>query len=89
MKDVRLLPADLTLERIVEELHSLKQGALLRGYRGAPVADVQAVARIVARVGAIVRGNPDIHEIELNPVIAHPQTQGALALDALIVIRQA
>lgn len=88
MKDVRLLPADLTLERIVDELHSLQQGALLQGFRGAPVADAQAAARIIARVGAIVGSNPNIHEIELNPVIVHPRTQGALALDALIVVRE-
>ena len=86
LEDVRVLPPDLTVPDIVREVLLLKQAALLRGFRGAPPSDVEALARIVARVAAILRTEPSIREIDLNPVVVYPQGQGAIALDALIVV---
>jgi acyl-CoA synthetase (NDP forming) len=86
LHDVRLLPADLTIDAIGRELNLLKSAALLRGFRGAPPLDVTAVATIISRLGALLQAEPRIREIDLNPVIVYPQGEGALALDALIVI---
>ena len=58
-------------------------GALLDGWRGSPALDVDAVAGIIASVGALLLGTPNIREIDLNPVVVYPQ--GAVALDALIL----
>jgi hypothetical protein len=85
LKDVRLIPADLAEDDIVEELSRLKAASLLRGVRGAPAVDVRAVARVVARVGAQMRANPQITEIDINPLVAYPER--ALALDALLVCK--
>jgi acetate---CoA ligase (ADP-forming) len=87
LKDVRLLPPDLTTEDIVRELHMLKSADLLRGFRGSAALDIAAVADIIARVGALLRAEPRIAEIDLNPVIVYPEGQGAIALDALIMAR--
>jgi acyl-CoA synthetase (NDP forming) len=87
LKDVRLLPTDLAIEEIVRELHRLKSADLLRGFRGSPPLDVRAAAEVIARVAALLQSEPAIAEIDLNPVILHPQGQGAIALDALIVVR--
>jgi acetate---CoA ligase (ADP-forming) len=86
LQDVRLLPADLTVAGIVRELNLLKSAALLRGFRGSPVLDVLAVADIISRVAAVLRAEPSIREIDLNPVIIYPQGEGAIALDALVVV---
>jgi acyl-CoA synthetase (NDP forming) len=86
LQDVRLLPADLTVEGIERELNLLKSAAILRGFRGSPALDVAAAADIISRVGALLRAQPSIREIDLNPVIIYPRGEGALALDALIVI---
>ncbi len=86
LQDVRLLPADLTIAGIVRELNLLKSAALLRGFRGSPVLDVLAVAAIISRVAALLRAEPSIREIDLNPVIVYPEGEGAIALDALVVI---
>jgi acyl-CoA synthetase (NDP forming) len=86
LQDVRLLPADLTIEGIVRELNLLKSSALLRGFRGSPALDVIAVATIISRVAALLRTEPSIREIDLNPVIAYPEGEGAVALDALVVV---
>ncbi len=89
LQDVRLLTPDLTIEGIVRELHLLKSGVLLRGFRGSPALDVAAVADIIARLGRLLRAEPLIREIDLNPVIAYPQGEGAVALDALISVEAA
>lgn len=85
LKDVRLMPADLAEDDIAEELSRLKAASLLKGVRGASAVDVRAVARVVARVGAQMRANPQITEIDINPLVAYPER--ALALDALLVCK--
>ena len=62
----------------------LKAASLLKGIRGAAAVDVQAVARVVALVGAQMRANPQITEIDINPLVAYPER--VLALDALVVV---
>lgn len=81
-RDVRLLPPDLDGAAIVAEIRRLRGAPLLDGFRGAPCCDVAAVARIAAAVGRLLRGEPRIREIDLNPVVV--DAAGAVALDALI-----
>jgi acyl-CoA synthetase (NDP forming) len=85
LKDVRLLPHDLSREAINAELRALKSGAILDGFRGSPALDVDAVADVVAALGSVLAGTPAIREIDLNPVVVYPKGQGAVALDALIL----
>jgi acyl-CoA synthetase (NDP forming) len=87
--DVRLLPPDLTEEAIVAEFRKLKTARLLDGFRGAPAVDVEAAARVAARVGALMLSEPSIVEIDINPLMAHAKGEGVTALDALIVTREA
>ncbi len=81
-----MLNPDLTKDAIIAELFSLKQAALLRGYRGSPALDVGAVADLLGTVGRLLRGEPRIREIDLNPVGVYPQGQGCVSLDALVVV---
>ncbi|HUG24443.1 acetate--CoA ligase family protein [Piscinibacter sp.] len=85
LKDVRLIPADLAPEDIVVELSRLKAASLLQGVRGASAVDVPSVARVVALIGEQMRANPQIAEIDINPLVAYPDR--VLALDALVVCR--
>jgi acyl-CoA synthetase (NDP forming) len=83
LKDVRLIPADMAEEDIVVELGRLKAAAMLDGVRGAAGVDVRAVAKAVAAIGDQMRANPEITEIDVNPLVAYPDR--VLALDALVV----
>jgi acyl-CoA synthetase (NDP forming) len=85
LQDVKLLPPELSVEAIIGELHTLKSGVLLRGFRSSPALDVRAAAEIVHALGSLVRANPAIQEIDINPVVVYPEGMGAVALDALIV----
>jgi acyl-CoA synthetase (NDP forming) len=84
LHDVRLLPAGLDRDAIAAELRRLRLAPLLDGFRGAPAMDVDAVAALVEALGKVVAATPAIREIDLNPVVAYPRGQGAIALDALI-----
>ena len=85
LKDVRLMPLDLTEAAIVEELTRLRATGVLQGARGNRPADLRAVARIAATLGQAVLATPQVKEVDLNPVIVYPEGEGAVALDALIV----
>jgi acyl-CoA synthetase (NDP forming) len=83
--DVALLPATAGRAAIVEALGRLKGAPLLRGARGEPPVDLAAVASVARTLGALLEQSLEIAELEINPLLAGPQGQGALALDALIV----
>jgi acetate---CoA ligase (ADP-forming) len=85
LEDVRLMPAWLPKECIVEECYQLKGAAMLRGTRGRPPVDVEALADVVLRIAAAMTARPEIVEIDINPLAVLPK--GAIALDALIVAR--
>nr|WP_086492186.1 acetate--CoA ligase family protein [Novosphingobium panipatense] len=87
LQDVRLFTPDMSLEQIEAELMQLRSAPLLAGYRGAPPLDVAALARLVAQVGALLVAETSLADIDLNPVILHPQGEGAVALDALMVVQ--
>jgi acetate---CoA ligase (ADP-forming) len=86
LNDVRVLPVDLDLDEISDEIGKLQGAPLLRGMRGEAARDVPALATIVQRIGALLATRPDIQVVDLNPVTVYGVGQGALALDALIVI---
>ena len=85
LKDVRLIPAGASAAEIEREAYKLKGAAMLRGMRGAAPRDVAAFANIAARIGAMMTANPEITDIDVNPVNVYAQGDGAMALDALIV----
>lgn len=85
LHDVRLLAPDLTEAQIAAELGRLKGAKLLSGLRGKPPVDVAAVARVVRQLADLMLANPEIAEIDVNPLIALPAGEGVVALDALFV----
>ncbi len=86
LKDVRLFTPEMDQAAVHAGLLALKQAALLKGYRGSPALDVAALAGLIVEVGRIMAGNPRIREIDLNPVIVHPEGEGVVALDALMLV---
>lgn len=68
-------------------VRGLRMRRLLDGLRGRPACDTEAIARILVQVSALawaLRGR--LAELDINPLIAGPD--GAVAADALIVLRQ-
>ena len=80
--DVVHLLAPVCADDVRAALTRLRSYRLLTGFRGRPVADIDALADLVVRLtGAIV--GTEVVEVELNPVLVGQR--GAVAVDALWV----
>ena len=82
LRDVAFALAPCTHEEAEHLLESTWAGRKLRGYRGYPPADREAVLGAVLRLSQLAADFPEIQEIEMNPMRALGQGQGAFALDA-------
>ena len=67
-------------------LGELKAAPLLNGFRGAAKADVPALSQLISQISQLAaRFKDEISEIELNPVLVHPEGKGVTIVDALVV----
>ena len=68
-------------------IRSIKGAPLLLGARGRPVTDIAALAQMLSNLSAFaVAAGPGLSSIDLNPVFAMPEGQGAYAADAVITL---
>lgn len=82
--DVAYVALPTTAGRIEQALASLKLAALLRGFRGAPPADVPALVEAACALGErFVAAQPHVAEFEVNPLFVHEKGGGVTAVDAL------
>ncbi len=85
-RDVIYRPAPVSAAEATAMLAELKAAPLLNGFRGAAKADVAALSQLIAQVSVLAAVYRDqISEIEINPVLVHPQGQGVTVVDALVV----
>ncbi len=82
LRDVTFELAPLTEAHAEAMLDRTLAGKLLAGYRGAPPADRAAVVDVIVRLGQLAHEQPQLAEMEINPLIALPAGQGAWAVDA-------
>jgi acetyltransferase len=87
LKDVVFRLAPVSEEEAREMLSELKSYALLGGARGEKPADVEAIVKSIQRVSQLVVDFPQIAEMDINPLVAFPEGQGAVALDARMALR--
>ena len=84
LKDVsiRVLPAtDDEIRSMIREIEGYR---LIRGYRGEPRKDEEALVRIIAAMAQTFLEDPRIREFDLNPVIVYEK--GASVVDARIIV---
>jgi acyl-CoA synthetase (NDP forming) len=85
-KDVVYRPVPVGEAEAASMLQELKAWPLLNGFRGAPLADVSALAKLVAQISQLAAQlRDDVSDIEINPVLVHPQGEGVTVVDALVV----
>jgi acetate---CoA ligase (ADP-forming) len=85
-RDVIYRPAPVSAAEATAMLAELKAAPLLNGFRGAAKADVGALAQLISQVSVLAAQHREqIAEIEINPVLVHPQGQGVTIVDALVV----
>jgi len=86
LKDVsfRVVPVDKRdAQEMVEEI---KGYPLLQGFRGTEPASIPAIIETILKVSRLVEENPQIKELELNPIFAYRDK--AMAVDARIILEK-
>ncbi len=84
-RSIELPPLNLSLARLMVERTQVNR--LLRGYRDRPAADMDAICGVLTRVSQLVCDQPEIAELDVNPLLA--DSGGVLALDARIRVAPA
>lgn len=89
LADVAFAPVPLSRADAIEMIGSLRGAAILKGARGQPGADLDALADLLVGVADAVRAcGPALAELDLNPVLVYPQGRGCVAVDALAVAKK-
>lgn len=84
--DVALRRCPITREDALEMIDSVQGARLLKGFRGAPAADVDALADTLVSVSQMaVQLEGSLGELDINPLMVLPSGQGVKAADALVV----
>jgi acyl-CoA synthetase (NDP forming) len=84
LKDVSFRIIPIAGRDARQMIHEIKGFPLLEGYRGQDPADLAALESLLLRVSEFVEQQPEVSELDLNPVFAYKD--GALAVDARIVL---
>jgi acetyl-CoA synthetase (ADP-forming) len=84
LKDASFRVAPITELDSRQMIEEIRGYALLRGIRGQPPSDEGAITQILQATSKIMLDNPQIQQIDLNPVIVY--ARGATAVDARIII---
>ncbi len=86
LADVSFRLAPLTEMDAWEMIDEVRSAKLLAGLRGAPPADRKALVDAIVRVGQLAANHPEIAELDINPLMVLPEGQGAVAVDARVIL---
>src|SRR5437867_3999475 len=86
LKDVAFGLPPLTDRDATRMIESIRTYPLLKGVRGEPARDLNALQDALLRLAQLVSDSDQIQEIDLNPVMVLPEGKGYRAVDARIVL---
>ncbi|HLJ64208.1 MAG TPA: acetate--CoA ligase family protein, partial [Stellaceae bacterium] len=84
LKDITFRLAPASHEDALSMLDGIAAAQILKGVRGAPGVDREALASMIVKVSQLVADFPEISELDLNPVFA--TSEGATAADVRVVL---
>lgn len=84
LKDVSFRIVPLTERDAREMIKEIKGYPILEGYRGQKPASIPKLENLIVKVSQFVEKNPQIKELDLNPIFAYPDK--AVAVDARIIL---
>ncbi|MCC7486385.1 MAG: acetate--CoA ligase family protein [Burkholderiales bacterium] len=85
--DVALRRCPVTRSGALEMIAEVRGAKLLRGFRGEPPADIDALADALERASYLaVHAAGTLAELDVNPLVVLPAGQGVKAVDALAVL---
>lgn len=84
LKDVSFRVIPVNRKDAQEMIQEIKGFPLLQGFRGKEPANIPALIGMILKISKLINENPQIKEMELNPVFAYKDK--ALAVDARIIL---
>jgi acyl-CoA synthetase (NDP forming) len=84
LKDVSFRIVPLQKEDAHEMIREIKGYPILEGFRGMERVDVSILEEILLKLSRFVDENPEIKELDLNPIFAY--RDGAIAADARVIL---
>ena len=86
LRDVCFYLAPLTPEEARKMLMSTKTYQMLKGVRGEPGVDIDAIAEALQRLSQLVTEFPQIQQLDINPYVVGPRGTVPIAVDARIIL---
>jgi acyl-CoA synthetase (NDP forming) len=86
LKDVSFRIIPVSQRDAQEMIQEIKGYPLLQGYRGKEPANIPVLVEMILKISKFVEENPQIKELELNPIFAY--ADGAAAVDARILLEE-
>ncbi|WP_319523881.1 acetate--CoA ligase family protein [uncultured Desulfosarcina sp.] len=87
-KDVAFRLAPLTRNGARNMVRSIRANKLLSGYRGAPKADIATIERMLVNLSDLVLDHPEIKELDINPLLVHPEGEGVTVADCRLILEE-
>jgi acyl-CoA synthetase (NDP forming) len=84
LKDVSFRIVPVTARDARAMIREIKGYPVLEGYRGQKPASIPALEKLIVKISQFVEKNPQIRELDLNPIFAYPDK--AVAVDARIIL---
>jgi acetate---CoA ligase (ADP-forming) len=86
LKDISFRVLPISRHSAKKMITETKSAPILEGIRGNPPCDQKALVHLLLLVSDLVEAYPDIHEMDLNPVIVHES--GLSIVDARILLKE-
>ena len=86
LREISQAHVPMTEQQLDEMIKSTKAYKLMSGARGLPEADIESMKDVIKRMVLIALEHPEIHELEINPVIVGLKGKGCWAVDALCTL---
>ena len=87
LKDVTFRIAPINEKDAKEMIKEIKAYPILKGYRGQPPVDENAISDILLNVSKLMVEHPDINQMDLNRIMVYEK--GASVVDARIILEKA
>jgi acetyltransferase len=86
VKDVAFRVLPLSEPAAEDMLKEIRSAHILNGVRGEPPVNKKAIVELILNVSDLIESYPDIHEMDLNPVIA--RADGLSIVDARVILKK-
>lgn len=82
IKDRSIRVAPVTKNEAIDMLEELKMFPVLKGTRGKPPLDIEAITDAICRISVLLSECTYIEEIDINPIMVHQEGRGISIVDA-------